>query len=184
MNIDIQNLPLDIKSTHKIIVALSSEIQSLRDQLALLKAQRFGKSSEKLNKQISELESKIEDSEVKASKEGRYNIESTSKPTNKDYQKPKRKKLPDHLPREDTILNPDSECSSCGGTEFRKIGEDTSELLEYVKSSFKVLRNIRPCCVCIKCDKIVQAYAPSNPIWPTLNERVKNAILISTPCLS
>jgi transposase len=171
MNIDIQNLPLDIKSTHKIIVALSKknalflvEIQSLKDQLVLLKAQRFGKSSEKLNKQISALESKIEDSEVEASKNGRYDIESTSKPAHKDYQKPKRKKLPDHLPREENILNPNPECSSCGGTEFRKIGEDTSELLEYIKSSFKVLRNVRPRCVCIKCDKIVQAYAPSNPI--------------------
>ena len=57
MIIDIQNLPLDIKSTHEIIVALSKkntlflvEIQSLKDQLALLKAKRFGKSSEKLDK--------------------------------------------------------------------------------------------------------------------------------------
>ena len=167
MNIDIQNLPLDIKSTHAIIVALSKknalflvEIQSLKDQLALLKALRFGKSSEKLNKQISELESKIEDSEIAASKEGRCDIESA----NKDHQKPKRKKLPDHLPREENILNPDPECPSCGSTEFRKIGEDTSELLEYIKSSLKVIRNIRPRCICIKCDKIVQAYAPSNPI--------------------
>jgi transposase len=167
MNIDIQNLPLDIKSTHKIIVALSKknalflvEIQSLKDQLALLKALRFGKSSEKLNKQISELESKIEDNEIEAFKSVRYDTESA----NKDRQKPKRKKLPDHLPREENILNPDPECASCGGTEFRTIGKDASELLEYVKSSLKVIRNIRPRCVCIKCDNIVQAYAPSNPI--------------------
>ena len=41
-----KNLPLDAKSTHKIIVALSQknalflvEIQSLKDQLSLLKAE-------------------------------------------------------------------------------------------------------------------------------------------------
>jgi len=91
MIIDIKNLPLDAKSTHAIIVALSKknalflvEIQSLKDQLALLKAQRFGKSSEKLNKQISELESKIEDNEIEASKDCRYDTESV----NKDRQKP------------------------------------------------------------------------------------------------
>jgi transposase len=52
------------------------------------------------------------------------------------------------------ILQESYESSSCGGTVFRKIGEDTSELLEYVKSSLKVIRNIRPRCVCTKCDKI------------------------------
>jgi len=169
MNIDIKNLPSDTADLHKIIVALSLEKQSLlelnialKEQLALLKARRFGKSSEKLKKKISELESKIEDSEIELSKDGRYDIAPTN--DNKDRQKPKRKKLPDDLPREENILNPDPECPSCGGTEFRKIGEDTSELLEYIKSSLKVIRNIRPRCVCTKCDKIVQAYAPSNPI--------------------
>ena len=51
MNIDIENLPLDSESTHKIIVALSvknklflEEIKTLKDQLALLKAKYFGKS--------------------------------------------------------------------------------------------------------------------------------------------
>ena len=163
MNIDIKNLPSDTADLHKMIVALSSEIQTLKEQLALLKAQRFGKSSEKLKKQISELEDKIEDNEIESSKSSNQGAEES--PTdNKDRQKPKRKKLPDHLPREETILNPDPACPSCGGTAFRKIGEDTSELLEYVKSSLKVIRNIRPRCVCTKCDKIVQAYAPSNPI--------------------
>jgi hypothetical protein len=68
MNIDIKNLPSDTADLHKMIVALSSEIQTLKEQLALLKAQRFGKSSEKLKKQISELEDKIEDNEIESSK--------------------------------------------------------------------------------------------------------------------
>ena len=48
--------------------------------------------------------------------------------------------------------------------EFRKIEDDIAETLEYVPSSFKVIRHIRPRCVCIGCEKIVQAYASSKAI--------------------
>ena len=167
MNIDLQNLPLDAVILQKIIIALSSENQTLQEQLNLLRAKYFGKSSEKSKKQISDLEDKIEDNEIESSKDGSAEKSAPNPKTkadNKNSQKPKRKKLPDHLPREENILNPDPECPSCGGTDFRQIGEDCSELLEYIKSSLKVIRNIRPRCVCTKCDKIVQADAPSNPI--------------------
>ena len=104
--------------------------------MALLKAKRFGKSSEKLDKQISDLELKIEESESNLTQ---------------DVAKAKRKPLPDHLPREDRVLNPDPICPLCGTTEFRKISDDISESLDYVPSSFKVIRTIRPRCACINC---------------------------------
>ncbi len=37
-------------------------------------------------------------------------------------------------------------------------------MLEYVRSSFKVLRYVRPKLSCDACDRIVQAPAPSRPI--------------------
>ena len=70
MNIDLQNLPLDAVILQKIIIALSSENQTLQEQLNLLRAKYFGKSSEKLKKQISDLEDKIEDNEIESSKDG------------------------------------------------------------------------------------------------------------------
>ncbi|MDP5082881.1 MAG: hypothetical protein NWP61_01385, partial [Rickettsiaceae bacterium] len=142
MNIDLQNLPLDAVILQKIIIALSSENQTLQEQLNLLRAKYFGKSSEKLKKQISDLEDKIEDNEIESSKDGSAEKSAPNPKTkadNKNSQKPKRKKLPDDLPREENILNPDPECPSCGGTDFRQIGEDCSELLEYIKSSLKVI---------------------------------------------
>ena len=69
MNIDLQNLPLDAVILQKIIIALSSENQTLQEQLNLLRAKYFGKSSEKLKKQISDLEDKIEDNEIESSKD-------------------------------------------------------------------------------------------------------------------
>jgi hypothetical protein len=68
MNIDLQNLRLDAVILQKIIIALSSENQTLQEQLNLLRAKYFGKSSEKLKKQISDLEDTIEDNEIESSK--------------------------------------------------------------------------------------------------------------------
>lgn len=69
----------------------------------------------------------------------------------------KRLKLPEHLVREEVILNPEATCLEYGGSNLRKIADDISETLEYVPSSFKVIRYIRPRCACVGCEKIVQA---------------------------
>lgn len=187
MKIDLNNLPSGDKITHQIITDLVSEVITLKDknislqdkniilqnqltrlreQLALLQKQRFGKSSEKLEAQIAELETKIEEGEL---------LEANNDQTNKDKQNlvaveekakniPKRQKLPENLERIDEVLNPDPICPDCGGENFRKIANDVSESLEYIPSSFKVVRHIRPRCACINCEKIVQAYPASKPI--------------------
>jgi transposase len=73
MNIDPKNLSSEPDILHRMICALSAQVlslteenQSLKDQLVLLKAKRFGKSSEKLDKQIEELEQRIESNELDA----------------------------------------------------------------------------------------------------------------------
>ena len=55
-------------------------------------------------------------------------------------------------------------CSSCSGTVLRKIGEDVTEVLEYVPSSFKVMEHVRPKLSCRTCATILQAPLPSFPI--------------------
>ena len=163
MKIDLNNLPSGDEFTHQIITDLMNEVTSLRAQLALLKKQRFGQSSEKLDHQIAELETKIEESEILESASDIAKSKETpaeEKPKNI----PQRQKLPEHLERIDEILNPDPICPECGGEEFRKIADDVSETLEYIPSSFKVIRHIRPRCACINCEKIVQAYPASKPI--------------------
>lgn len=156
--------------------------QKLEEQLALLRAKRFGKSSEKLKREMEETELKIEENELLLGEEllglegidGEPDIENSGNEVEEDSavgeakgeekKRPKRQKLPDFLPREEVVLNPDSQCSACGGESFRKIGDDVSEVLEYVPSSFKVIRYVRPRCACVNCEQIVQAYAASKPI--------------------
>jgi Transposase C of IS166 homeodomain len=52
MILDLKNLPLETGLLHRIIIDLMEKVLSLKEQLALLKAKSFGKSSEKLDKQI------------------------------------------------------------------------------------------------------------------------------------
>jgi transposase len=72
--------------------------------------------------------------------------------------------LPEHLPRQTQTHTPkESACPDCGGA-LSKLGEDVSEMLEYVPASFFVVRHVRPKLSCTKCDQIVQAAAPTRPI--------------------
>jgi transposase len=53
--------------------------------------------------------------------------------------KPARRALPDHLPRETrTHVPKPTVCPQCQGA-LRKLGEDVSEMLEYVPDSFVVI---------------------------------------------
>jgi transposase len=47
---------------------------------------------------------------------------------------------------------------------MRLLGEDVSEMLEYIPERYKVIRHVRPKLSCTRCQKIVQAPAASRPI--------------------
>lgn len=158
MLLDLKNLPSDPKLLQQIIADLLTENSSLKNQLTLLKAKRFGKSSEKLDKQIADLELKIEE-ENNCNKVIEDNLEEESD-NEKEKNKPKRNPLPPHLPREERITNPNPICPNCGSKDFYKISDDISETLDYVPASFKVIRTVRPRCSCKNCEKIVQADIP------------------------
>jgi transposase len=138
-----------------------AEIEQLRLMLAKLRRLKFGRSSEVLDTQISQLELALEELETKRST---LSVRSTSFI---EPQKPVRRALPESLPREEIVhaapVAQDCTCSECGGA-LREMGEDSSEVLEYVPSRFKVIRHVRPKFSCSHCQKIVQAPATSRPI--------------------
>ena len=74
MKLNLENLPSDSVFLQQIIIDLVGEITSLKEQLKLLKAKRFGKSSEKLDKQIAQLELWIEESEIEDADEAQLDV--------------------------------------------------------------------------------------------------------------
>lgn len=122
---------------------------------------QFGRKSEKIDRQIEQLELRLEDLQAD---EG-AGVLDASEQRSKDATRPTgRRALPDHLPREDIIHQPDDVCCpQCGGT-LNELGEDIAEQLEYVPGHWRVIRHRRPKKACVCCNCIVQAPAPSRPI--------------------
>jgi transposase len=160
-----------ILSQHKELLAkdeklasLNTEIENLKLLIAKLRRMQFGRKSEKLERQIEQLELKLDELETKrAEQEARSSATATAEPSGSVTKNPRRP-LPAHLPREERKILPKQEaCPDCGGR-LKHLGEDVSEILEYVPEHFKVIRQVRPKLACARCDKIVQAEAPSRPI--------------------
>ena len=144
-----------------------SEIERLRFLLARLQRLQFGQKSEKVQRQIEQLELQLDELETSEG-ESRERAEETLPPAAAAVlaaaRKPVRRALPEHLPREiETHQPPCEACPDCGGA-LRLLGEDVAEMLEYVPARFRVIRHVRPKLSCTRCDSIVQAEAPSRPI--------------------
>jgi len=125
---------------------------------------QFGRSSEKLDTQIEQLELMLEDLEEAEAVRTRLVVERAPEQPRRERRQPVRRPLPDHLPREEIVHHPGSVCPGCGGTRFTKLGEDVTEVLEKIPARLRVIRHIRPKLSCRCCERIVQAPAPGLPI--------------------
>ena len=163
--LDAAGLKALILSQHEQLVSHRNEIEHLKLLIAKLRRMQFGRKSEKLERQIEQLELKLEELEsAKAPGSESLSRFSTQASSLTASAKPARQPLPEHLPREVKTYAPRQEtCGECGGR-LRRLGEDVSELLEWIPGSFKVMRYVRPKLSCASCERIVQAPAPSRPI--------------------
>jgi len=130
-------------------------IEKLKHQLAGMQRHRFGASSEALD----QLELRLEDEEISAAAER----PAPADPPDAGKGVPKRRPLPDHLPREEQVLTPGDACAACGG-KLRRLGDDVTDELEYRPGRFVVNRIVRPRMACSCCERIMQAALPSRPI--------------------
>ena len=135
----------------------AAEIERLKLLVAKLKRLQFGRRSEKLDREIEQLELRLEELQVLSQPAP------TEKPATEEKTQPVRRALPEQLPRERRVHEPACNCPDCGAA-MRKIGEDVSEMLDYVPGRFKVIQHVRPKHACPSCQRIVQVEAPSRPI--------------------
>lgn len=154
---EIAQLRGTVSTLEQALNVRSLEIEQLKLQLAKLKRMQFGRKSEKLDRQIEQLETRLEDL---VAEEGA--AEEKQPAPSVVHQKSSRQPLPEHLPREEKAIEPlESACPQCGG-HLKPLGEDVSEQLDIIARAFKVIRHVRRKKACASCDCIVQA--PSRPI--------------------
>src|SRR5580693_3919823 len=156
---------LDVASLKALVLAKHTEIENLNLLVLKLKRMHFGQRSEKMNADIAQLELQLEDLETNQAAAEPLPAQLAILAVNaKAAKRPSRRPLPAELPREtETIAPKQASCPDCGGT-LRPLGEDVSEVLEYVPARFKVIRTVRPKLSCACCSRIVQEPAPHRPI--------------------
>ena len=159
---------IEIAANAAEIHAKTLHIEKLKVQLAVLRRSRFGRSSEKLEGEIEQLELLIGDLEADAGA-----VEARDTAGDADAGQPVKRRERHHPSASRCChtcrarLSPTKQpctCPGCGGTVFSRIGQDEREVLEYVPSSFKVIRHIRPKLSCRACETTVQPPTPSLPI--------------------
>ncbi len=180
------DLPRDIAALHRIVqeqaAALAQrerelsaaragllsgalEIEKLKAELARLRRVQFGRSSEKLDRTIAQLELRLEELESGLAGTAPPSPAGPAEQTDGGAapRRPVRRPLPDHLPREEVVHRAACACPSCGG-ELRPLGSDVTEVLEYRPGRFHVVRHVRPKLSCRACEAIAQAPAPDLPV--------------------
>ena len=142
-------------------------VQALRLRIAKLQKLAFGKSSEKIEREIEQLELALEDLLVAIAEDDEVPIdEGQDEPSQEAGNAPalrRRPRVSDTTMRERHELDPGTCCPDCGG-ELRVVGEDVSELLDMIAAQMRVIQIARIKKSCRRCEKMVQEPAPSRPI--------------------
>jgi transposase len=183
-------LPSDLAAAHAMIIAertarlaaeaeaaiarqtkrvLDLEIERLKLEIARLRRQRFGASSERsvrleqLELALAELEESIAEAAageaLRAAERSRTGEGRTTAPS----RKPARRPLPEHLPRTRLVYPAPAACPCCGGA-VRKLGEEVTETLERLPALWFVIQHVREKASCRCCEAISEAPAPFHPI--------------------
>jgi transposase len=155
--------------------AYEALVQALRITIARLKRQRFGASSEKIEREIEQLELALESLETARAAAGAAPEADIAEavdapaegPAARDTVPPQRRRgqprIADDAPRETIVLDPGERCPDCQGV-LRLVGEDVAEILDFIAARLKVVEVRRPKKSCRDCERMAQAPAPVRPI--------------------
>jgi transposase len=168
MRLDLENLPTDQALLHHLVRDMAGrlaqrddEVERLRLIIRKLQRTQFGARSEKLS--ADQLALGLEDLDTDLGAAVARAPESA--PTEPLIEAPPRRKpLPDHLPRQDKRVDIDTTVCECCGGELHAIGESVSEMLDWVPAQVRVLKITRPKYGCRKCHTAHQAPAPPRAI--------------------
>ncbi|MCE6949723.1 IS66 family transposase [Cereibacter sphaeroides] len=183
MSLAASSLPDDPAALKAMILQLQATlrahdllVQSLRMRIARLKRQAFGKGSEKIAREIEQLEFALESLQVAQAEVAPppepESVETTQVSAAPDEQgggdapekAPRRRpRVSPDTPRERREFDPGETCPECGGA-LRLVGEDVSQILDMITARLKLIEVARPKKSCRCCEKMVQCPAPTRPI--------------------
>jgi transposase len=139
-------------------------ISLLRAQLDLRRHDKYGASSEKMDRKIEQYELMLEEIEVARAESNLRDGVTPLPEIDEAPEKPKRKPLPDTLPTEDKVYEAPCNCPTCGGTSFLKAADKITQVMEHVPESMKVVRHVEKRLICKDCDTTVAGKMPTLPI--------------------
>lgn len=143
--------------------AYEALVQALKIRIARLQKQRFGPSSEKIERELDQLQLALEDLEVTMASAETGEAPRRPAPERKVPPRRGRPRVAESTPRERIVLDPGENCPACGGT-LRLIGEDVSEILDFIAAKLKVVETARLRKSCRLCERVVQPPAPTRPV--------------------
>ena len=181
MKFNVNSLPNDPEQLKKMLLELQQVViqkevelaekdvayQQLLERYNLKLANEYGKKSEKMpgaDEVFNEVELVLDEHDKKLL--GAPQADATTKT------KPKRKPLPTALPRVDVIVDIDEsdKVCDCCQSPLHKMGESSSEALEFVPAHINVIKTIRPKYTCRQCEHngiesvVKTALMPATPI--------------------
>jgi transposase len=181
MRTDAQRLPNDMDALKSLLLEklaeneqllsenrhVKAQVLSLKEQINLLLAKRFGPSSEQLSPDQIRLFNEAEHAVAQTQP-----VEATASVTIAGHTRSKRgrKPLPEALPRirvEHDLPEAEGRCAC--GCELTRIGEEISEQLDIVPAQIRVLQHVRGKYACKGCEQTIRtAPLPAQPIPKSL----------------
>lgn len=160
------------------IAELKELIEKLEGQVHDYRRTKFGPKSEKLDPAqmelaLEDLEAAIAETQARiAAVEKKIEASASNDPAKAAPRKERKARaLPEHLPRVEKVIEPESIVCPCGCGNMVRIGEDRTERLDRVPARYEVIVTIRPKYACPKGRTgVVQAKAPVHLLegsWPT-----------------
>jgi len=129
-------------------------IDKITHENAVLKRLKFGVAREHFSVDQRSLIEDTIDADIEAVQTELAQL--NPQPAAAEKQVPKRRPLPESLPRREFLHEPDSTLCGCG-CQMTRIGEDVAEKLDYQPGVFSVERHVRGKWACKKCERLVQA---------------------------
>ena len=187
MRLELDNLPSDVGLLHQLVRDMASLVETRNDEIERLQAiikklqrMQFGRRSERLDPDQLALGLEDLDADIARIEEHRPVIAGDADAVGR---RAHRALLPDHLEREEVVIDAQHEACPCCGGALHNMGESVSEMLDWVPARLRVIRTTRPKYACRACGSLVQAPAPERVIAGGLaTPALLTQVLVSKYC--